>query len=89
MFCLFFAGRDGEISVAAVDASNEGLARVRLVPADLSGWTWGELHLNEVRICPEDIIGQPGTGMQLLREHSAGYRPPITATAPGTAAGMP
>ncbi len=87
VFCLFFAGPDGEISVAAVDARSEGLTRVPLVPAGLSGWAWGELHLNEVRIRPDDIIGQPGTGMRLLREHFAGYRPLVTATALGAAAG--
>lgn len=87
VFCLFFADPDGEICVAAVDARSEGLTRVPLVPAGLSGWTWGELHLNEVRVRPDDIIGQPGTGMRLLREHFAGYRPLVTATALGAAAG--
>jgi alkylation response protein AidB-like acyl-CoA dehydrogenase len=87
VFCLFFAGPGGEISVAAVDARSEGLNRVPIVPAGLSGWAWGELHLHEVRVRPEDIIGQPGTGMRLLREHFAGYRPLVTATALGAAAG--
>jgi len=85
--CLFFRGPDGEMSVAAVDARSEGLTRIPLVPAGLSGWAWGELHLNEVRIRPNDIIGQPGTGIRLLREHFAGYRPLVTATALGAAAG--
>lgn len=87
MFCLFFAGLDGEISVAAVDAGSEGLTRVPVVPAGLSSWAWGELHVSEVRIRRDDIIGQPGTGMRLLREHFAGYRPLVTATALGAAAG--
>jgi alkylation response protein AidB-like acyl-CoA dehydrogenase len=87
VFCLFFADPDGKISVAAVDARSEGLTRVPFVPAGLSGWSWGELHLNEVRIRPDEIIGQPGTGMRLLREHFAGYRPLVTATALGAAAG--
>jgi alkylation response protein AidB-like acyl-CoA dehydrogenase len=87
VFCLFFAGPDGKISVAAVDARSEGLTRVPLVPAGLSGWAWGELHLSEVRLCADDIIGRPGTGMRLLHEHFAGYRPLITATALGAAAG--
>ena len=87
VFCLFFTGPDGEISVAAVDARSEGLTRIPVVPAGLSGWAWGELHLNEVRICPNDMIGQPGTGIRLLREHFAAYRPLVTATALGAAAG--
>lgn len=87
VFCLFFTDPDGEISVAAIDARSEGLTRTPLVPAGLSGWTWGELHLNEVRIRPDDIIGQQGSGMRLLREHFAGYRPLVAATALGAAAG--
>lgn len=87
VFCLFFAGPDGEISVAAVDARSDGLTRVPLVPAGLTGWAWGELHLDQVRVHPDDIIGRPGTGMRLLREHFAGYRPLVTATALGAAAG--
>jgi alkylation response protein AidB-like acyl-CoA dehydrogenase len=87
VFCLFFAGPDGKISVAAVDGHSEGLTRVPFVPAGLSGWTWGELHLNQVNIRPDDIIGPPGTGIRLLREHFAGYRPLVAATALGAAAG--
>lgn len=87
VFCLFFAGPDGGISAAAVDARVEGLTRVPLVPAGLSGWAWGELHLDNVRVGADDIIGTPGTGMGLLREHFAGYRPLVTATALGAAAG--
>lgn len=87
VFCVFFAGPDGQISVAAVDARSDGLTRVPLVPAGLSGWAWGELHLDRVRVRPDDLIGHPGTGMRLLREHFAGYRPLVTATALGAAAG--
>jgi alkylation response protein AidB-like acyl-CoA dehydrogenase len=87
VFCLFFSGPDGKISIAAVDARSEGLTRVPLVPAGLSGWAWGELHLDNVRVRPDDIIGTPGTGMSLLREHFAGYRPLVTATALGAGAG--
>lgn len=87
VFCLFFAGPDGAISAAVVDARSEGLTRVPLVPAGLSGWTWGELHLSEVRVQPGELIGEPGEGMRLLREHFAGYRPLVAATALGAAAG--
>jgi alkylation response protein AidB-like acyl-CoA dehydrogenase len=87
VFCLFFTDPEGKISVAAVDARAEGLTRVPVMPAGLSGWAWGELHLDEVRVCPGDLIGQPGTGMRLLREHFAGYRPLVSATALGAAAG--
>ena len=59
----------------------------RSSPCRLSGWAWGELHLDQVTIRPDDIIGEPGTGVDLLREHFAGYRPLVTATALGAAAG--
>jgi alkylation response protein AidB-like acyl-CoA dehydrogenase len=39
-----------------------------------------------VSIKPCDILGEPGAGMQLLREHFARYRPLVTATALGAAA---
>jgi hypothetical protein len=40
-----------------------------LVPAGLSGWTWGELHLSEARVQPGQLIGEPREGMRLLQEH--------------------
>jgi alkylation response protein AidB-like acyl-CoA dehydrogenase len=39
-----------------------------------------------VRSC--DILGQPGEGMPLLRDHFARYRPLVTATALGAAAAI-
>jgi alkylation response protein AidB-like acyl-CoA dehydrogenase len=57
-----------------------------VTPAGLSGWAWGELHLDGVRLRRRDILGRPGEGMDLLREHFAHYRPLVAATALGTAA---
>jgi alkylation response protein AidB-like acyl-CoA dehydrogenase len=88
VFCVFFCDPQGQLTAAAIDAANPGLTRQTLVPAGLTGWTWGELHLREVPVQPCDILGRPGDGMRLLREHFAHYRPLVAATALGAAAGV-
>jgi alkylation response protein AidB-like acyl-CoA dehydrogenase len=86
VFCAFFTSPAGELTAAVIDASAPGLDRRPLIPSGLSGWTWGELHLQDVTIRPCDILGEPGAGIRLLREHFARYRPLVTATALGAAA---
>ena len=88
LFCVFFTDPAGQLTAAVIDAASPGLARRPIIPAGLSGWTWGELHLHEVTVQPCDILGQPGQGMQLLREHFAHYRPLVAATALGAAAAV-
>jgi alkylation response protein AidB-like acyl-CoA dehydrogenase len=88
LFCVFFTDPGGQLTAAAIDAASPGLARRPITPAGLSGWTWGELHLHAVPIGPADILGEPGQGMHLLGEHFAHYRPLVTATALGAAAGI-
>ena len=88
LFCVFFTDPAGQLTAAVIDAASPGLARRPITPAGLSGWTWGELHLHEVTVRPCDILGQPGQGMQLLREHFAHYRPLVAATALGAAAAV-
>jgi alkylation response protein AidB-like acyl-CoA dehydrogenase len=58
------------------------------MPAGLAGWAWGELRLQNARLRPCDVLGRPGEGMTLLREHFAHYRPLVAATALGTAAAV-
>ena len=87
VFCVFFAEPDGQLSAAAVDARSEGLTRCPGTPVGLSGWTWGELRLEAVHVRPDEILGEPGAGMRLMRQHFAAYRPLVTATALGAAAG--
>jgi alkylation response protein AidB-like acyl-CoA dehydrogenase len=88
VFCVFFISPDGKLTAAAVDAVADGLSRRAVVPAGLSGWAWGELHLDAVTVRPGDILGRPGEGMRLLREHFALYRPLVAATALGGAAAV-
>lgn len=88
VFCAFFTAPDGGLTAGAIDARADGLSRRLITPAGLSGWSWGELHLDGVTVQPCDILGQPGEGMKLLRDHFARYRPLVTATALGAAAAV-
>jgi alkylation response protein AidB-like acyl-CoA dehydrogenase len=86
VFCVFFKDPAGRLTAGVVDAGAAGLRRRPVTPAGLSGWTWGELRLDGVRLRQRNILGRPGTGMELLREHFAHYRPLVAATALGAAA---
>jgi alkylation response protein AidB-like acyl-CoA dehydrogenase len=87
-FIAFFKNPDMRLTAAVVDAAAPGVDRNAIQPGGLSGWTWGELHLQDVHIQPSDILGGPGQGMLLLREHFAHYRPLVAATALGIAAAV-
>jgi hypothetical protein len=86
VFCVFFKDPAGRLTAGVVDAGAVGLCRRPVTPAGLSGWAWGELHLDGVRLRRRDILARPGKGMDLLREHFAHYRPLVAATALGAAA---
>ncbi len=88
LFCVFFTSPAGQLTAAVIDAGAPGLARHPVTPSGLSGWTWGELRLQDVTMWPCDILGEPGDGMRLLREHFACYRPLVAATALGAAAAV-
>lgn len=86
VFVVFFRESNGRLAAAAVDASAPGLHRQPLAPTGLAGWSWGVLDLDAVPVRDTDVL--PGDGMALLREHFAGYRPLVTATALGGAAAV-
>ena len=86
VFCVFFKDPAGCLTAGVVDADGVRLCRRPVTPAGLSGWSWGELHLDGVRLRRRDILARPGKGMDLLREHFAHYRPLVAATALGAAA---
>jgi alkylation response protein AidB-like acyl-CoA dehydrogenase len=79
VFCVFFKDPAGRLTAGVVDAGAVGLCRRPVTPAGLSGWAWGELHLDGVRLRRRDILARPGKGMDLLREHFAHYRPLVAA----------
>jgi alkylation response protein AidB-like acyl-CoA dehydrogenase len=88
VFIVFFKDPAMRLTAAIVDAAAAGVGRNAILPGGLSGWTWGELLLQDVQIQPSDILGGPGQGMLLLREHFAHYRPLVAATALGVAAAV-
>lgn len=88
-FVVFFRDPDGRISAAIVDADQPQLEREVIEPFGLGGWSWGVLRLREVPVDPAvDLIGRPGDGLGVFRRHFARFRPLVTATALGTAAGV-
>lgn len=88
VFVVFFKDPAGVLTAGAIDAGAAGLKRTLVTPAGLSGWTWGELHLRNAELLPDEVLGRPGQGMALLREHFAYYRPMVAATALGVAASV-
>jgi alkylation response protein AidB-like acyl-CoA dehydrogenase len=88
VFAVFFMDPAGRLTAGVIDAAAGGLGRRSVLPGGLSGWTWGELRLQDVELRPCDILGNPGEGMALLREHFAHYRPLVAATALGVAAAV-
>jgi alkylation response protein AidB-like acyl-CoA dehydrogenase len=88
VFAVFFKDPAGQLTAGVLDAHAPGLHRRNVRPAGLSGWTWGELCLQDAPLHPRAVLAQPGLGMDLLREHFAHYRPLVAATALGTAAAV-
>ena len=88
VFIVFFKDPSGRLTAGIIDAADGGLDRRTIQPCGLSGWAWGELRLADARLRPCDILGRPGDGMQLLREHFAHYRPLVAAIAMGAAAAV-
>lgn len=86
VFIAFFKDPAGRLTAGVVDAGAARLCRRRITPAGLSGWSWGALEFQDVRLGLSSVLGRPGDGMALLREHFAYYRPLVAATALGGAA---
>ncbi len=88
VFSVFFKDPAGCLTAGIFDAAACELDRRPIMPSGLSGWAWGELRLQDARLRSCDILGRPGDGMPLLREHFAHYRPLVAATALGVAAAV-
>jgi len=88
VFTVFFKDPAGRLTAGVADATAGGLHRRRVLPAGLAGWSWGELRLDNVVLRTCDLLGGPGNGMALLRQHFAHYRPLVAATALGVAAAV-
>jgi alkylation response protein AidB-like acyl-CoA dehydrogenase len=88
-FVIFFRDPDSRVTAAIVDAAERGLEREMIEPSGLGGWSWGRLRLHHVRVDPaKDLLGSPGQGPAVFRRHFTRFRPLVTATALGAAAGV-
>lgn len=88
-FVVFFRDPDSRLTAAIIHADEPGLERCVGEAAGLNGCSWGVLRLHEIPIDPRtDLIGDPGDGLRVFRQHFAGFRPLVAATAVGRAAGI-
>lgn len=84
-FVVFFQDPVHRISAA----TDPRLDRQVIEPHGLGGWSWGVLQLNAMPIDPTcELLGTPGDGLEIFRDHFTRFRPLVTATALGTAAGV-
>ena len=88
-FVVFVRDPDGRISAVLVDPDDPRVERDVIEPFGLGGWGWGVLRLHEVPVDPAvALLGEPGTGLEIFHRHFTGFRPLVTATALGAAAGV-
>jgi alkylation response protein AidB-like acyl-CoA dehydrogenase len=88
-FVIFFRDPQRSITAAIIVADDARLERTTMEPSGLTGWSWGVLRLHELPVDPSmDLVGRPGDGLKVFRQHFAGFRPLVTATALGAAAAV-
>lgn len=73
------------LTAVVVDAAAPGLSRRPVEPAGLTGWSWGELLLDDVRLTDEAILSPTGRADEMFARHFDRFRPLVAATALGTA----
>jgi alkylation response protein AidB-like acyl-CoA dehydrogenase len=83
---VVFARSPEHLSAFYVPADAEGLHALPVPPAGLTGWSWGELVLENVRVPATAMIGASVGGVAVFRRHFTEYRPLVAATCLGAAA---
>jgi alkylation response protein AidB-like acyl-CoA dehydrogenase len=88
-FVVFVRDPDARISAVLVDADDPRAERDVIEPFGLGGWSWGVLRLHDLPVDPATaLLGATGNGLEIFHQHFARFRPLVTATALGTAAGV-
>jgi alkylation response protein AidB-like acyl-CoA dehydrogenase len=88
-FVVFVRDPDGRISAVLIDPDDPRVDREVIEPSGLGGWGWGVLRVHDLPVDPSTaLLGAPGAGLVIFHHHFARYRPLVTATALGTAAGV-
>lgn len=88
-FVVFLRDPAGTISAILVNAATPGLIREPRAPSGLGGWSWGMLTLDGVDLDQAtSLLGSPGEGLRIFRDHFTRFRPLVTLCALGAAAGV-
>jgi alkylation response protein AidB-like acyl-CoA dehydrogenase len=83
---VVFARSPEHLSAFHVPARTPGLRMTPVTPAGLTGWSWGELALEGVRVPAAAVVGATVGGVAVFRRHFTEYRPLVAATCLGAAA---
>jgi len=83
---VVFARSPEHLAAFYVPAGSPGLRTHPVTPAGLTGWSWGELTLDGVRVPATSVIGAAVGGVAVFRRHFTDYRPLVAATCLGAAA---
>jgi len=83
---VVFARSPQHLSAFHVPARTPGLRTTPVTAAGLTGWSWGELALDGVRVPASAMIGATVGGVAVFRRHFTEYRPLVAATCLGAAA---
>jgi len=88
-FVTFIRDPDGRISAVLGNPDDPRVERDVIEPFGLGVWGWGVLRLHDLPIDPAvALLGTPGSGLDIFHQHFTRFRPLVTATALGTAAGV-
>ena len=83
---VVFARSPEHLGAFYVPANTPGLVARPASPAGWTGWSWGELSFEGVRVPATAVIGASVGGVAVFRRHFAEYRPLVAATCLGAAA---
>lgn len=66
--------REAPLSALWLPMATAGVLTETTVPLGLRGWSLGHLHLDNVRVGKELLLGMPGDGRRIFDTHFSGWR---------------